>query len=123
MSLLKILSIAQNRPLFIKLYYLLKKNPKYNSTFPSYFIQTIFIKFYNKTCGKYSGFLWKIHWILVGNNNTHSRNLPASSGNRNFCLFLLLLKKIIRFYILFIYFTEFYFLGCLYYKSATQIYF
>jgi hypothetical protein len=42
----------------------------------------------------------------MGNNKQRGRNRPARSGNRISVYFLLLLKKILRFFILFIYFTQ-----------------
>jgi len=110
----KICSTAQNHTLFIE-----KKIPKYIP--PLLFSADSFYKIIdNIFTQNYSHFLWKTHYILVGNNNLRGRTRPARSGNR---VFINYSKKLCDFYILFIYFTEFYFLGCLYYKNSTEFYF
>ena len=88
MSLLKILT-AQNHTLFYKIILFTEKN---KNILHSYFIPNIFIKFHNK-------FLCKTHSFLVGNNNRRGRTRPAKE-TVFFIFILLLLKKIMRFYIL-----------------------
>lgn len=82
MSLLKILT-AQNHTLFYKIILFTEKNKNIS---PSYFIPNIFIKFYNNSCVKHSGFLWE-------NNNRRGRTRPARSGNSIFYIYFVITQK------------------------------